>query len=229
MKISVIRIYILLIWFAWAYFWGFKWLGQLITKYYFPGEHNEINIWSKIFIYTGCVLITILLMLPFIKKGINSFKKEYLNEIITGLTLIFLILIPLVAFKVFLGNSMEVESSIVNKNGKEIVVLLFSSLIYAPVVEELICRAGIFYVLTIRFNVNSKLVVIISAIIFSIMHLVKMKNNFLVQIYWFTIYFLLGMICGYIYKKTDNILCAIIMHLLWNVYTLTGSIVKSII
>lgn len=42
-KISIIRVYTLLIWFMWGYLGGFKWGGQLITKYFFEEPKFETN------------------------------------------------------------------------------------------------------------------------------------------------------------------------------------------
>lgn len=64
-------------------------------------EKQLVNIYSKLVIYVGSLLITIFLMFSVIKEGFRSFEKEYLNGILTGLTIVCLILIPFAICKGF--------------------------------------------------------------------------------------------------------------------------------
>ena len=70
-------------------------------------------------------------------------------------------------------------------------LMLFSSLIFAPIVEELVFRSalGLFVEKIIK---NDILINVITAILFSFLHLFKMQLNIVGIIFYGIIYYMLG-------------------------------------
>lgn len=84
----------------------------------------------------------------------------------------------------------------------------FSTVIYAPIVEELIFRKSIKNILG-----NSLVFVVASGIIFGLVHITSgTLNDFLTIIP----YILMGVTLSYIYYKSDNIFTTITLHLVHN-------------
>ncbi len=79
---------------------------------------------------------------------------------------------------------------------------LIVACIYAPIVEELILRAGI---INMFFKNNLFLGCIISSFLFSIGHSIR-------NVYDFLAYFTMGLCFSFVYVKTQKLELAIIMH-----------------
>lgn len=98
---------------------------------------------------------------------------------------------------------LELSNSYIIFNG-------ISSLILAPILEELLFRKYMFAKLLEKYSLNWS--IIISSIFFSLIHIPSYSNLFPT--------FIFGIICCIVYLKTKNILYPIILHFLVNLTVL---------
>lgn len=85
-----------------------------------------------------------------------------------------------------------------------------AAVLWAPIVEELIFRGSLR-----RFIKNEKLFMVISAVIFGLMH--TMVEATLINVFVMAIpYMILGSFFAYVYVKTDNICNSILAHAFQN-------------
>ncbi len=92
------------------------------------------------------------------------------------------------------------------------IYMTFSTVIYAPIVEEITFRK------TFRNIINNKyLFIILSGLIFGIVHLSSSSFNDCLMI---IPYILMGITLSYIYYKSDNILTTISLHSMHNLILL---------
>lgn len=106
--------------------------------------------------------------------------------------------------------------------------MLFSTLIFTPIVEELVNRCAIGLLLE-KFTSKNNYINIITTIIFVFMHIYKMNLNIVSLLIYSVIYFLLGYACGYYYRKTNNIILSILIHFLWNLFMIIGVVIRNIL
>ena len=99
--------------------------------------------------------------------------------------------------------------------------------ILSPIIEELYCRSAVFFVLKNYIKVSDGICLLISSLIFALFHYKSLlEGNAYFTICYFLIYLFLGIGCSYLYFKTRNIISPIIMHIIWNVSTIGGYLVK---
>ena len=156
-----------------------------------------------------------------IKNGIKSFKKEYFKD---ALSIVVLILI--VSSLLFSFGSKYIESDMQLKGS--VPLALFSSLIFAPIIEELMNRYAIGMILE-KFTNNNIIINIITTIIFVFLHLYKMNINIVGLFIYTFMYFMLGYTCGYYYRKTNNIVLPMLIHFIWNSYMIIGVFIRNVI
>lgn len=110
------------------------------------------------------------------------------------------------------GDSVNQESIINSMQSSSMIFMLITSVILAPIVEELIFRKAIFSLVKLP-----KLSIIISAALFSLMHILSEPNlvHALINV---IPYLSMGVFLGYFYefKTNRNIGILILMHLLNN-------------
>lgn len=107
------------------------------------------------------------------------------------------------------GNEMQVREYI----NKYPLYMIYSSIIFAPLIEELIFRKTIKKIFKYKY-----LFIIISGLIFGILHISNFKD--INEILFSIPYIIMGIDFAYIYYKTDNIFTTISFHLLHNLVLL---------
>ena len=80
-----------------------------------------------------------------------------------------------------------------------------------PITEELLFRS-----LLNKDIKNKQLLIVLSSILFAGVHVIGNGFN-LITLINFIPYFIIGMYLGFLYRKTNNIVINIIMHLLINI------------
>lgn len=197
-------ILILLIFFFIGYFGVFA----LLSNYIPP-----------ICIYLILLFVWIIATSKKIYSGISNFKKEYFNDALSAV-----IVILIVSSLLFVVSNFKIIKS---DDQQVVTTLIFSSLIYAPVVEELVNRyaLGLFLEKIIK---KDYLINIITSLLFSFFHIYKMQLELTGVFVYGIIYFLLGFTCGYYYRKTDNILVSMLVHFIWNLLIISGVIIEMI-
>ena len=160
-------------------------------------------------------------MKKYIKHGIKNFKKEYIND---ALSIVTLIIVTSSVLFLFLNKSTNINS----QSNETVSLMLFSTLIFTPIVEELVNRCAIGLLLE-KFTSKNNYINIITTIIFVFMHIYKMNLNIVSLLIYSVIYFLLGYACGYYYRKTNNIILSILIHFLWNLFMIIGVVIRNIL
>lgn len=150
------------------------------------------------------------------KDLIIDLKNNVIKTIIIGLVfcLVNILLGYITELIVGSGDSSNQETLIMLSQIAPL-SLIFSAVIFAPIIEELVFRGSIQTLLYRKFNPT--LSAIITGVIFGLIHVVAgLLGGSFVEIIYFITYFAMGAILGLIYAKTKNIYICISVHMLNN-------------
>lgn len=182
----------------------------------------EIEIQIQIAVCIITLLVTLLLAKPFLKNEFQKLKTKfailivfknlafsYIAQIIIGTILDF-----------FITNQNANQSAVENIISNQLLAGFFLTVIFAPIVEEIVFRGVIFKAL--RRKNNFVIAALISGFIFGAIHIL---NEILVgdwiMIFYIFIYAAMGFFMAKTYEETDNIYCAILFHLISNAIAFT--------
>ena len=143
--------------------------------------------------------------------------KEYMNYILPKMAIFYIIF----AVVSFIAISIT-KSTATNQSLLEEMPLLLSlplAIIYAPIVEETLFRGCIR-----RFITNDKVFIIVSGIIFGLLHTVFAESDILNMIVLAIPYGVMGCFLAYIYVRTNNMFSNITCHALNNMVAMFFSI-----
>ena len=186
--------------------------SKIITKF-----------WMLIVFY---VVILSLMIGVFYNQLINDFKifksyfKEYFVLILKTwgkalvLIMITTIIIQIITNTTQANNQIALQNSF-NSNPVFIAIL---AMFYAPIAEELMFR-GVFR----KFIKNKKLFVIVSGVVFGLMHVID-DSKTLAEFSYVFVYSILGIYLAGIYAKTNNLCTNIFMHFMQNTRSVIGMI-----
>lgn len=186
--------------------------SKIITKF-----------WMLIVFY---VVILSLMIGVFYKQLIHDFKifksyfKEYFVLILKTwgkalvLIMITTIIIQIITHTTQANNQIALQNSF-NSNPVFIAIL---AMFYAPIAEELMFR-GVFR----KFIKNKKLFVIVSGVVFGLMHVID-DSKTLAEFSYVFVYSILGIYLAGIYAKTNNLCTNIFMHFMQNTFSVIGMI-----
>ena len=186
--------------------------SKIITKF-----------WMLIVFY---VVILSLMIGVFYKQLIHDFKifksyfKEYFVLILKTwgkalvLIMITTIIIQIITNTTQANNQIALQNSF-NSNPVFIAIL---AMFYAPIAEELMFR-GVFR----KFIKNKKLFVIVSGVVFGLMHVID-DSKTLAEFSYVFVYSILGIYLAGIYAKTNNLCTNIFMHFMQNTFSVIGMI-----
>lgn len=186
--------------------------SKIITKF-----------WMLIVFY---VVILSLMIGVFYKQLIHDFKifksyfKEYFVLILKTwgkalvLIMITTIIIQIITNTTQANNQIALQNSF-NSNPVFIAIL---AMFYAPIAEELMFR-GVFR----KFIKNKKLFVIVSGVVFGLMHVID-DSKTLAEFSYVFVYSILGIYLTGIYAKTNNLCTNIFMHFMQNTLSVIGMI-----
>lgn len=186
--------------------------SKIITKF-----------WMLIVFY---VVILSLMIGVFYKQLIHDFKifksyfKEYFVLILKTwgkalvLIMITTIIIQIITHTTQANNQIALQN-LFNSNPVFIAIL---AMFYAPIAEELMFR-GVFR----KFIKNKKLFVIVSGVVFGLMHVID-DSKTLAEFSYVFVYSILGIYLAGIYAKTNNLCTNIFMHFMQNTLSVIGMI-----
>lgn len=186
--------------------------SKIITKF-----------WMLIVFY---VVILSLMIGAFYKQLIHDFKifksyfKEYFVLILKTwgkalvLIMITTIIIQIITNTTQANNQIALQNSF-NSNPVFIAIL---AMFYAPIAEELMFR-GVFR----KFIKNKKLFVIVSGVVFGLMHVID-DSKTLAEFSYVFVYSILGIYLAGIYARTNNLCTNIFMHFMQNTLSVIGMI-----
>ena len=198
------------------------------TAFYFIGY---FGLFSKLSEYVPRLLIYIILLLicgaifqKYLISGINGYKKEHFNDALSIIVVMFIIF-SLLSLLIKRSASTQL---LPNSSKKDTALLIFTALFFSPITEELVNRCAIRTALEI-ITKNDMAINIFSAVLFTFLHLYKMETDLIGALFYSLIYFSLGYVCMYQYRKTENIITPISIHFLWNAFILIGTVLRSIV
>lgn len=187
------------------------WGGILMMLFYtfqnfIPGVEG-LSYFARLCITALVVAVTILLFLPELKRDIFLFFGNfrcYCRFFFPKFGLFFV-----VYYAVALMLSVLIQEPSANQSlllTVSLPLLAFSSLIYAPIVEEIIYRGFLR-----RFIENDRIFMLISALIFGIIHMLH-SGQTLAQYLYIIEYAMLGGFLAWLYVKSDNICLSMLGH-----------------
>lgn len=144
----------------------------------------------------------------------NNYKKyisKYIIIYLIGVLLMIIgnTIISKITNQSLSGNEIQIRERITNYP----LIMIFSTIIYAPIIEEIIFRKSIKNIFK-----NKYLFIIISGLIFGILHITNFKD--LNEILYSIPYIIMGLDFAYIYYKTNNIFTTITFHFCHNLILL---------
>lgn len=186
----------------------------LILKIFKVNTSDWNNVIKNIYLISTSLIYLIFVIIVYkneLKKDLSDFKKNGLNLFIKYLPIYIVGILAMGISNSLLYNITDMQISNNEQSVREYIKLFpiymsFSTVIYAPIVEEITFRK------TFRNIINNKYIfIIISGIIFGLIHITGDSNNindFLMSIP----YMIMGFDLAYIYYKSNNIFTTISIH-----------------
>lgn len=199
------------------YFLVYGTLGGLISKFY--GGFSSEHIVFLQFLLDFLILILILLasskILVHSIKSTNNRKiiPEGIKYFLLMLLMNFILSMPYALF--FENESSNNEIKLMQATLEFPMYMFFLSVIFAPIVEELVFRGFIYKYIRQIFNKNTA--IILSSGSFAILHfMTSILSKDYLDLYFVPLYLVPGIILCLAYEKTKNIFTPIFIHTLNN-------------
>lgn len=168
-------------------------------------------------LFSSSITIFILVMLYFddLKKDFDNLKKNKANLLEKSFRIWCIGLVAMACLNIIINNISPNEIA----NNEEVIrnsiaaspyIMLINTAIMAPLLEELVFRKSFRIVFKNKYTFC-----LISGIIFGALHVIGSIENVYDYLYILP-YSSLGIALSYMYYKTDNIWCPIIMHSIHN-------------
>ena len=174
-KLSLIRCVFILLNYIFAIGGGYSKIATYIMNKGVYNENNSINM-MNLMLYVIIILITLILTYPLIQESFKGFRRVSFNDLFSILSLmsIILVLIITIANRFGIGvslNQLNNEASLKNN----ILYFSFVTLIYAPIVEEVVFRGALYQIIN---NMYGKFIaIIVSSFLFGAIHNILFLNN----------------------------------------------------
>lgn len=170
-------------------------------------------------------VVVLLFYKKYLKKDLVLFKlnkKDYIKKIISYFLIFLVVKYGIALFSslllVMLGSDLvtsENQEAVVNLAKKLPFMMMISTSLLAPFVEEGIFRLGIKKVIN-----NKYLFILVSGLIFGFMHIFPTELPLYVALIESLNYVTMGLLLAYIYNETDNIYVVVIIHTLNNLLSM---------
>ena len=170
-------------------------------------------------------VVVLLFYKKYLKKDLVLFKlnkKDYINKIISYFLIFLVVKYGVALFSslllVMLGSDLvtsENQEAVVTLAKKLPFMMMISTSLLAPFVEEGIFRLGIKKVIN-----NKYLFILVSGLIFGFMHIFPTELPIYVALIESLNYVTMGLLLAYIYNETDNIYVVVIIHALNNLLSM---------
>lgn len=185
----------------------------------FKIDYYTLSVSAKIFLIIISEILTLSLLILIyakdFKKDWNDFKnnwKKYANTYIKYWIIVLIIMaISNSLITHFTGSQTSANETAVRDLMKMFPIYMFlSSVIYAPICEELVFRKSIKKIVPIKW-----LFVILSGLIFGGVHVINGLSSISDLLYLIP-YCTPGFVLAYAYQKTDNIMVSMGIHFMHN-------------
>lgn len=194
--------------------------SQFIWSNFIPEKENIKMIVSIVF-YILMIILSITFFKDLLKKNFKTFKdnfKAYYQNILPLIGKYYLIYIVVAIIAALLCK----EITSVNQESIMSLPLWYSmplAIIYAPIVEESLFRGCIR-----RFIENDKIFIIVSALIFGLLHTIFSEETLYTTLVMSLPYAAMGGFLAYLYTKTNNMFCNMSFHCFHNTIAMIISI-----
>ena len=184
-------------------------------------DYEKFTMGQKALYMFGCDLVYLSILLWWnidtIKRDFKNFTKDIFGNLETSFKYYILGFIGMVVSNLILifitdGGIAGNEEAVRDMINKVPLYMAFSTILYAPLTEEIIFRKCIKDVIK-----NKWIYILASGFIFGGMHIVGSAKN-LIDVLFIIPYSSLGIAFAYTYYKTDNIFSTIVMHCLHNTF-----------
>ncbi len=214
------------------YFLGYMYLYPYILSklYYTFNLSNEMYDLISLFVYLFMIAISVYLAFPVLKE--SYYKTPKLRKLIKSVLLTFVALYFISALSsilVFILTGLQDsanQNQVVDAFKQNPSLIIFTTVIYAPIVEEIVFRGAIFRGL--RSKTNFIISAIISGLLFGFIHVFDslIQGNILDLLY-IIVYGSLGFVFCYAYEKNNSIFASIALHFINNFLGIIGIILST--
>lgn len=217
--ISFLRMVLLVL----NYFLGYNYLYPAwmihITKWLDPMARS-VPAWLQLSVYAWMIASSVILAFPLWKEGIAALKRLRFKLLWIALGLMGAYYVCAIFLNVLLALLSDTAMS---ANQQEVItaaqihpfVTLFSTLIYAPIVEETLFR-GVFY-RALRPYMGPAFAALISVAMFSFIHVMNaVFSGQLSELIFILPYGLIGLFLVIAYEVSDTIYGSILLHFINN-------------
>ena len=212
---------------AFLIYFSFSIASSYIMELFNINTKNIGTVRSNIILITYELILMGLLFLLYRKDIIEDFKNYTANKgkwFFKNFGIFMLGILIMGIVNVALSKITNLETSnneeLVRKYIKIIPVYMgFSTVIYAPFVEELLFRKCIREIINGNDKTTKIIYILVSAIFFGLMHVLKLDASFN-DILMGIPYMIVGLAFAYIYCKTDNLFSTMQFHLMHNTFAL---------
>lgn len=159
-----------------------------------------------------------------LSESFKDLRKNFLDYLDLGIPAWLLGLLAMIVLNVFIGAFTPNDLAGNEEAVRELVSLapiymVFSAVIFAPIIEELIFRKSLSNITS-----NKWLYIILSGLLFGAAHIVGSYRN-VYDLFYILPYGVLGSIFAYVYYKTKNISLTIMLHMFHNSYGLLAQLI----
>lgn len=220
---TVPRMVILVLNYFVGYMYVYPWLLTFVY-YYFDLSINVYN-WLSFSVYLLMIIISVAAGYPVLKESLKKIIRprkffEYLLLVFVALYMISAFTSSLVTLITGMDQSAN-QQSVILAFFQNPLLIGFTTLVYAPIVEEVVFRGALFRGL--RSYTNFWTAGLISALAFGSIHIIDslFLGNF-IDLWYLLTYGSLGFIFCFIYEKTHSIYGSMALHFLNNFLGIIG-------
>ena len=221
------RALILILNYVVGYMYVYPWMIQMI--YVQLHLSAEAYIWLTFAVYLFMILVSVAAGYPVLKEGFKKIVKP--GKFIENTLLIFVALyfvsgLTSALVTLITGNTESVnQQNVVNAFYHNPLLISFTSIIYAPIVEELVFRGAVFRGL--RSYTNFWTAGLISAFTFGMVHVIDslFMGNF-IDLWYLLTYGSLGFLFCFAYEKNHSIYGSMVLHFVNNFIGIIGILIS---
>lgn len=217
--LSSTRILFLILNYIPGYTYVYPALLRRMTLWLDPHAHI-IPSWLQLMVYGWMIISSIWLAWPLLNESYNSWRRNHARFFKTcfsllGVFYICTLLLNIVLSFVTKSSTSENQVQVIQNLEALPFVTLFSSLIYAPICEEILFR-GVFY-RSVRPHLRLVPAILLSAFSFGFIHVMKsLWIGNLNDLWYLLSYALIGAFLAIAYERTNTIYGSMFLHFLNN-------------
>lgn len=179
---------------------------------------------AEIAVYLFVLVTTVLLSWPFIRYGWKKYVEKFPQntKLIGMMQLAMMGCVLMMGAAIYLLTDMETSfnQQVIDEARKiNLPYVAFASVVFAPLVEEMVFRGSIYNLLNRYLKKGTAM--FITSLLFGLLHVFDgaLANNY-VEVVFVFMYGALGYMLNYTYAKTDSIVCSVLLHMLNNALSL---------